>query len=259
VGAKPDSLTDCLNFGNPEKPEQLYDFQEVVKGMGDIAKYLKIPFPSGNVSFYNESAFSVVPPTAVVLGVGIVDDIRKCVTTDLKSNGDLLFQIGATGPEMGGSEYYAVMGGVSADVPGVEKALLKRSVDALVKAIDKGMVAASHDIATGGLAVTLAEMCIGGDIGCKVDLSKIDAKDGSKIGTRERLFAETNTRWVVAIPEGKKKAFINHMKKAKVPTFEIGKVGGDHLDIKAGKQKVTKLNVSKIRDVWSQAFSKMLG
>lgn len=259
VGAMPDSFTDCLNFGNPEKPEQLYDFQEVVKGMGDIAKYLKIPFPSGNVSFYNESAASAVPPTAVVLGVGIVKDVRKCVTTDLKEKGDLLFQIGDTGAEMGGSEYYGVMGGVSPEVPGVDRSLLKRSVEALVKAIEKGMVAACHDVATGGLAVTLAEMCMGGDIGCKVDLSKIGAKKGAKIGTRERLFTETNTRWVVAIPEGKKKAFIDHMKKVKVPTFEVGKVSGDHMEIKAGKQKVSKLKVSKMRDVWSQAFSKMLG
>jgi phosphoribosylformylglycinamidine synthase len=259
VGARPDSMTDCLNFGNPEKPDQLYDFHEVVKGMGEVAKYLKLPFPSGNVSFYNESNVSVVPPTAVVLGVGIVKDIYKCITSDLKAEGDVLYQVGDTGPEMGGSEYLALRKGWSNDVADVDKKLLKSSVEAVVSAIEKGHVVACHDISTGGLAVTLAEMCMGGDIGAKVDIGDIKPRKDEKLGKMELLFSETNTRWVVEVPAKSTKAFEGLMKKAGVPIHDIGAVGGKELSITMGKAKVTKIAVDKMRGVWSQAFSKMLG
>jgi phosphoribosylformylglycinamidine synthase len=268
VGARPDSMTDCLNFGNPEKPDHLYAFHEVVKGMGEVAKYLKLPFPSGNVSFYNESPFSVVPPTAVVLGIGIVKDINKCTTTDLKDEGDILYQIGDTGTEMGGSEYYALRKGSSPDVPDVSRSLLKRSVEGVVKAIEKGQIVACHDISTGGLAITLAEMCMGGDIGAKVDIKGIAKKKAKKKkkdkeekgpGITELLFSESNTRWVAEIPSKKRSAFEAAMKKAKVPFHEIGTVGGDSLHIRASGRSVAKIKVKKMRDAWSQAFSKMLG
>jgi phosphoribosylformylglycinamidine synthase len=259
VGAVPDSLTDCLNFGNPEKPEHLYDFEEVVRGMGVVARAMKIPFPSGNVSFYNESQISVVPPTAVVLGCGIVKDIRKCVTADLKAAGGLLYQIGETGAEMGGSEYYAQSGGLSPKAPPVDTDKLGRSVDAIVKAIEKGLVAASHDIGTGGLAVTIAEMCMGGDIGTTVDLAAIKAPTGVKLGKAERLFSESNSRWVVEVDPKKQKAFEELMKKAGVTIYMLGKAGGKELVITDGKAPVAKLNVDAMRDVWSTAFSKMLG
>jgi phosphoribosylformylglycinamidine synthase II len=258
VGARPDSMTDCLNFGNPEKPEQLYDFHEVVKGMGEVADHLKIPFPSGNVSFYNESAFSVVPPTAVVLGVGIVKDIGKCTTTDLKEKDAILYQVGDTGPEMGGSEYYTIRKGWSNDVPDVDPKLLKKAIEAMVTAIEKGLVSSCHDISTGGLAVALAEMCMGGDMGCSVDISTV-GKGNKKLGPTEVLFSEGNTRWVAEVSPRKEDRFLAHMKKAGVPVHRLGTVGGDQLAIRSGKTKVATLKVSKMRDLWSQALSRMLG
>ena len=255
VGAMPDSLTDCLNFGNPEKPEHLYDFEEVVRGMGDVARALELPFPSGNVSFYNESQISVVPPTAVVLGCGIVKDLRKCVTTDLKAAGNLLYQIGETRSEMGGSEYYALNGGVSPKAPPVDIKGLENSVNTLVKAIEKGLIAACHDISTGGLAVTVAEMCMGGDLGASVDIGALK----SKLGKAERLFSESNSRWVLEVDPKKQKAFEEAFKKAGVPFFLLGKVGGKELVITDGKNQVATLKVDVMREGWSTAFSKMLG
>jgi phosphoribosylformylglycinamidine synthase len=255
----PDSMTDCLNFGNPENPEHLYDFEEVVRGMGDVARALKIPFPSGNVSFYNESQISVVPPTAVVLGCGIVNDIRKCVTSDMKCAGDLLYMVGETGAQMGGCEYYALNGGVSPKAPPVDSDQLKKSVDAMVKGIEKGLLMASHDIGTGGLAVTVAEMCMGGDLGAAVDLAAMGALKGAKLGRAERLFSESNGRWVVEVDPKKQKAFEEHMNKASVPVFMLGKAGGKELVLNDGKNRVATLKVDVMREAWSTAFSKMLG
>src|SRR5256885_8987851 len=105
VGARPHALTNCLNFGNPEKPDRLWSFREAVRGIGSTAKALGLPIPSGNVSFYNESARGPCPPTPVVMGVGIVDDLRRCVTSDCKKAGDPLVLVGTTRAELGGSEY----------------------------------------------------------------------------------------------------------------------------------------------------------
>ncbi|GAG32487.1 unnamed protein product, partial [marine sediment metagenome] len=111
VGAQPDSLLDCLNFGNPEKPERMGEFYEACRGLGDVARALRLPFVSGNVSFYNESVKTAVPPTPGLLGIGIVDDIRTCVTVDFKHEGNPVYLVGKqTEKELGGSEYYKTLG-----------------------------------------------------------------------------------------------------------------------------------------------------
>src|SRR5207237_1003309 len=104
VGARPHSLANCLNFGNPEKPDRLWAFREAVRGLGTTAKALGLPIPSGNVSFYNESSLGPCPPTPVVLGVGIVEDLRVCVTSDFKVAGDPVVLVGTTAAGLGGAE-----------------------------------------------------------------------------------------------------------------------------------------------------------
>ena len=147
-------------------------------------------------------------------------------------------------------------GGVSPKAPPVDTDRLKRSVDAMVKAVEKGLVVASHDIGTGGLAVTIAEMCMGGDLGASVD---IGAMKDPKVGRAERLFSESNARWVVEVDPKRQKAFEEHMTKAGVPVFMMGKAGGNELVLTDGKNKVATLKVDAMREAWSTAFSKMLG
>src|SRR2546426_1133973 len=164
VGANPHSLTNCLNFGNPEKPDRLWFFREAARGIGTTAKALGIPIPSGNVSFYNESAQGPCPPTPVVLGVGIVEDLRQCVTSDFKRTGDPVVLVGSTQAELGGSEYLRLREG-TAPAPTVDPLGLRASTEHLLRAIHGGTVAAAHDLSHGGLAVAASEMCLGGDIG----------------------------------------------------------------------------------------------
>ena len=135
-------MLDCLNFGNPEKPHKMGEFYEACRGLGDTAKDLKLPFISGNVSFYNESVKTAVPPTPEILGIGIVIDIRKCVTSDFKKDGNPVYLAGKeTKKEMGGSEYYKILDLDGGIVPKTDTKLLKNCMDGILTAIEKEYVA----------------------------------------------------------------------------------------------------------------------
>jgi len=250
VGARPHSFTNCLNFGNPEKPDRLWQFREVVRGMGEVAEALRIPIPSGNVSFYNESPAGAVIPTAAILGCGIVRDIRKCVTSDLKAEGNTVALIGSTRPEMGGSEYYRLTGGYSHKVPDVSVPVLKASLDVVTGGIERGAIVACHDVSDGGLAVALAEMCIGGDVGAEIELP---ANDGLRSDVR--LFSESNTRWVVELRKGREKLL---PRDRNVKVARLGTVTGHTLSISARRDLVS-LDVSKLAESFNNTLWRALG
>jgi phosphoribosylformylglycinamidine synthase len=221
VGARPHSFSNCLNYGNPEIPERLGEFHETVKGLGEVAEALNLPTPSGNVSFYNETDFETVLPTATLLGVGMIQDVRQSITSDLKGSGNILYLIGRTGPEMGGSAYYRMMGASSPRVPDVDIQALKDSMDALLSAMAEGLVRSCHDISDGGLAAAVSEMCIGGQIGAAIDL------DGTgELRTDKKLFSESNTRWLVEIEPANAPVFESIF--GELPAFRIGEIGGDN-------------------------------
>ncbi|HKW42675.1 MAG TPA: phosphoribosylformylglycinamidine synthase subunit PurL, partial [Thermoplasmata archaeon] len=192
VGARPHALTNCLNFGNPEKPDRLWYFREAVRGIGTTAKTLGVPIPSGNVSFYNESPRGPSPPTPVVMGVGVVDDLRQCVTSDFKKPGDPVVLIGTTAAEIGGSEYLRVRRAGSGPVPSVDPNGLRVAADDLLEATKAGTVAACHDVSHGGLVIAAAEMCLGGDLGADLKTSAMDPMRWDL-----QLFSESNGRWLV--------------------------------------------------------------
>jgi phosphoribosylformylglycinamidine synthase II len=200
VGATPDSLLDCLNFGNPEKPERMGEFYEACRGLGDIGKALDLPFVSGNVSFYNESVKTAVPPTPEIFAVGIVEDIRNCVTSDFKKEGNLVYLVGkSTEKELGGSEYYHLMKIQGGFVPKTDPEVLKDCMKGLLSCMKKQYIAACHDLSEGGLGVCLAEMAIGGNIGATIDVSEVK----KELRTDFKLFSESNSRWVVEVDKEK--------------------------------------------------------
>jgi phosphoribosylformylglycinamidine synthase len=251
VGARPHSFADCLNFGNPEKPAQLGDFYEAARGLGDCAKALGVPYVSGNVSFYNESGTSAVPPTPTILGVGIVEDIRKCVTIDLKKEGGTIYLIGDTKEELGGSAYLDLVGGKSALVPKVDFKVLKQSLDELISAIDSGLVSACHDLSDGGLGVCISEMCVGGNCGVEIDITDIAA-----LRSDFKLFSESNTRWLVEVKPGKEQDVEG---KITVPLYKIGKVGGPNLKITDSGRTLIDLDINEIKNTWGEALWKLMG
>ena len=250
VGGMPHSLTDCLNFGNPEKPERLGEFREAVRGIGDVASVLNLAVPSGNVSFYNETARGACLPTATVLGVGIVPDIRKCVTTDLKEEGGPLYLLGDTKQEMAGSALFRLLGGRGGEVPGVISSSLASSMSALLDCMDRGLVRSCHDLSDGGLGVSLAEMCIGGDLGANVDLKGI--KD---LPSTVKLFSESHSRWLVEVDKRKEDEWLQKMK---APCTRIGTVGGKVLVIE-DNDVLVDVEVGELRRSWSEPLWKLLG
>ncbi|MDD5503006.1 MAG: phosphoribosylformylglycinamidine synthase subunit PurL [Candidatus Thermoplasmatota archaeon] len=272
VGAVPHSYTNCLNFGNPEKAERFGVFHEAVRGLGDASRAMSIPCPSGNVSLYNESHHSSIKPTMSVLGAGIVEDIRQCVTTDFKSEGNSIYILGKTREEFGGSSYSRLTGN-EGNVPKVDLDILKKSVPAVVKAIRSGCIAACHDVSDGGLGVAVAEMCIGGDVGAEIDLGAMDegrwectqkgvwkyapTRDEKKLPTEAKLFAESATRWVFEVKKGQEHEFETIMNGLKL--YRIGKVCGDSLKMFEDGKAVIDENVEKLRDTWTNPFWKQMG
>jgi len=249
VGASPHSLTNCLNFGNPEKPDRLWSFREAVRGIGSSAKALGIPIPSGNVSFYNESSRGPCPPTPVVLGVGIVEDLRHCVTSDFKHAGDPVVLVGSTHAELGGSEYLRLRGG-TAPVPSVDSMGLRASMDHLLRAIRAGTVAAAHDLSHGGLAVAAAEMCLGGDLGANLKTTAMDPMRWDV-----QLFSESNGRWLLEVTKDRYEAFTHLMEG--IPTTYLGTTGGRSLDLARGRQW-TSLAVPVMRKVWTETIPRQV-
>jgi phosphoribosylformylglycinamidine synthase len=202
VGARPDAFTNCLNFGNPEDPEVLGDFSAVTAGLASAARALGFAVPSGNVSFYNGGLGAGIPPTPVLLATGLVRDLRRAVTSDLKEAGSALFLLGKSSPDLGGSLWARRHDLAGVRIPPTAPADLRKLGERLVRGIEAGMVRAAHDVSDGGLAVTLAEMSFGGGLGFEVDLAATGLKSA---GTA--LAAEGRSRFVVEVPAGAEDRF----------------------------------------------------
>ncbi|HVL47236.1 MAG TPA: phosphoribosylformylglycinamidine synthase subunit PurL [Candidatus Thermoplasmatota archaeon] len=250
VGARLDSVADNLNLANPQRPNRMWETEEATRGLGDAARALGVPFISGNVSMYNESPTTPIPPTPTLLGAGLVKDIRKCVTTDLKKKGAKLYLVGVTRDEMGGSEFNRLLGLKSNRVPRVDFRVTKVWSEALVTAIEKGLVAAAHDVSAGGLAVAVSEMAFGGDLGATVKIPEDVRADVA-------LFSESNTRWVVEAKDPKK--LEAHFRKAGAPLALLGAVGGRDLVFKQGRSTVAKLALVDARRAWTEALPRLVG
>ncbi|MGC1121586.1 MAG: phosphoribosylformylglycinamidine synthase subunit PurL [Candidatus Methanofastidiosia archaeon] len=244
VGAVPHSLADCLNFGNPEKPERLGDFVQVAQGLHLVASAMGISFVSGNVSFYNESHSGAIPPTPTILGVGIIKDIRRAVTADLKASGNSLYQVGAAEKEMGGSEYYQVRAVTGTQVPRTSPNILKRRISALLTAMEKGFVASCHDVSHGGLGICLTEMALGGNLGVSVTI------DDKNLETA--LFSESPSRWVVEVIRGKEEEFEQVLGE---DAHRIGVVTDESFTI----TPVVTLSLDQVRTAWQSPLWRMMG
>ena len=249
VGARPHAFTDCLNFGNPEIPERLGEFREAVRGLGDICRKLGLPIPSGNVSMYNEAPGGKhILPTPMILGCGLIDDVRKSVSADFKEAGNRIYSVGKTKDEMAGSLLFRKFGGEGGVVPEVDGDNLVDMMDRLLSAMGKGLVRACHDCSDGGLGVAVAEMCISGDVGASLDLDGMGDLDNSR-----KLYSESNTRWIAEVPEDKAAEFESILGDGAVC---IGKVGGERLTVKG---TTIDLTVEELRKAWNDPVWKIMG
>ena len=200
VGGRRIALLDNFTWGNPEKPDRLGSLVKACQACYDFAKAYKTPFISGKDSLYNESPQGPVTPTLLITAIGIIPDIRAAITMDLKAPGNLIYIIGETLQELGGSEYYRLMGFLGCSVPKVRTKKSRKAFKALIKAMDLGLVSACHDLSEGGLAVSAAEMAFTGGYGVELDLREVPRE---KDLNREDLilFSESNSRFLVEVPQ----------------------------------------------------------
>jgi len=246
VGARPDSLTDCLCFGNPEKPARMGEFRAACEGLAKAAETLDLPFVSGNVSFYNETAEGAIPPTPVLVGVGLVEDVRRCVTSDLKADGEI-WLVGETRAELGGSLYYTHRDARCPAVPTVDLDTFPARMEALLAAIAADEVVACHDLSSGGLGIALAEMCIGGGYGADVALPGTLRPDLA-------LFSESNGRWLVQVRPGCEAAFaarFDHATRLGAPASQ--------LTFHRAGAVLLEQPVETLRTAWDSALPTRLG
>jgi phosphoribosylformylglycinamidine synthase subunit PurL len=256
VGSKPDSLLDCLNFGNPEKPERMGEFYEALRGMGNIARELSLPFMSGNVSFYNEAVKSAVPPTPEIMGIGLIEDVRKSITTPFKREEEIIYIIGKkTTEEFGGSEYFHLMKINGGNVPKTDIDLLKKCMDGLLKVMENGLVSACHDVSEGGLAVCISEMAMGNEIGAHINLSKIPGSGREDV----LLFSETVTRWVASVPKKHKKQFETILSQTDTPFSLIGKTQGKKVCFEQNGIRLIDADISLLHDHWTRGIASIMG
>jgi phosphoribosylformylglycinamidine synthase len=218
------AITNCLNFGNPTRPEVFYQFKEAVAGMGEACRALGTPVTGGNVSLYNESPSGAVYPTPVIGMVGLIDDVSHITRATFQQDGDAILLLGEVGGELGASEYLATIhGAVLGPPPRCDAAREKLVIDVLLESIRSGVVSSAHDCSDGGLAVALAECCIANlerQSGAEVDLSS-----WAHLPNRAILFGESQGRIVLSSPVPERILAI--AAAAGVPCVEIGKVRRD--------------------------------
>lgn len=245
VGAEPAAITDCLNYGSPEKPEVYYSFVESVRGLADACKEFEIPVVSGNVSFYNESFGQAIYPTPAIGIVGVVEDLDYLCTPDFKDEGDTIILLGETYDELGGSEYLKLMHEtVAGDIPALDIETEIAVQKAVRTAIKRELINAAHDCSEGGLAIALAKMCIDGAIGAEVTLD-------DDLSNAASLFAESQSRIVVALADDKVEEFVSLLVEDSVPFSVIGVVGGDELII----EDKLRLDLEEISDIYENSLS----
>jgi phosphoribosylformylglycinamidine (FGAM) synthase-like enzyme len=224
TGARPLAVTNCLNFGSPEDLAVMWQFAEAVRGLADGCAALGVPVTGGNVSFYNQTGTAAIHPTPVVGVLGVHDDVRRRLGIGFGPGAAArarLVLLGRTGPEFGGSAWAHVLHGhLGGRPPAPDFDAERRLAGLLAAAAAAGLLAAAHDLSDGGLAVALAESCLRGGTGCRVELP------GDPFTW---LFSESAGRAIVAVRPGAEAAFDELRAAHGVPGETIGRVGGDSL------------------------------
>lgn len=255
-GAEPAALTDCLNFGNPEKPDRFWQFKNCVEGIAHACNFLKIPVVSGNVSFYNESPKRAIYPTPTIGMIGIIDDVRKICTQYFKKEKEIIVLLGTCKEELGGSEYLKeVRKLIKGDAPDLDLQLEQAVQQTALEAIRRGLTSSAHDCSEGGLAVALAECCVSNKenmIGAVIDSLIFDIRRDAL------LFGESQSRIILSC----RNEFINEIRdiagRNSVPFQIIGRTGGKEFNILNGRRELINLPIRKISEKWANSLQSLI-
>ena len=252
------ALLDNFSWGNTSKPECLGGLVRASRGCYDIALYYGTPFISGkdslNNEFKTEDKTIAIPPTLLISAICVMPDVSKAISMDVKSPGNLIYIIGMTKNELGGSHYYYTHGFVGNSVPKVDTETAKRTMDLLANATGKGLVRSCHDCSEGGIAVTAAEMSFAGGYGMELDLSQVPVEEGI-VRDDVVLFAESNTRFVVEVEQQKQREF-----EATIEGTSYGRIGkvveNDMFTVLSmSGEKVISEKIADLKEAWQATLT----
>ncbi len=253
VGAKPIAVTNCLNFGNPMKPEVFWQFHRAADGMSEACRKLGTPVTGGNVSFYNENPRGAIYPTPTIGMVGILEDIGKRVPSFFKKEGDFIYLIGTTYDELGGSQYLLTVHGLRKGMPPRLNLDFELKLQNFLQACASDrLLHSAHDLSEGGLAVALAEClfgCAGKPMGAEVNLPQ----SGLRIDSL--LFSESQSRVLVSIAREEENSFEKKVHSSAIPFQQIGVVTRDHLKIGSW----IELSSRELEQTYRQAIPRRMG
>ncbi|GEB33256.1 MULTISPECIES: phosphoribosylformylglycinamidine synthase subunit PurL [Brevibacillus] len=252
-GAEPLAITDCLNFGSPEKPEVFWQFEKACEGMSEACVALDSPVIGGNVSFYNERSGDAIYPTPTVGMVGLITDVDHITTQDFKNEGDVIILLGDTFAELGGSEYQKLVTGAISGRPPQLDLTKEAAVQKLVlTAIRQGLVNSAHDLSEGGLGVALAESCFGKNIGAQVELT-------SDLRTDVLLFSESQSRILLSASKEQAEAIVALAGEHGVPAAKIGTIGGERLVVTVNGTEAINASTQEVKAAWKDAIPCLIG
>jgi phosphoribosylformylglycinamidine synthase II len=247
-GAEPLAITDNLNFGSPEKPEVFWQMEKSVDGMAEACRVLETPVIGGNVSLYNENKKGAIYPTPVVGMVGLVHDIDHITTQEFKAEDDVIFLLGETKAEIGGSEFqYAVHGVTEGRPPEIDLAIEHKLHVTVLNVIQQGLVASAHDLSEGGLAAALAEASFGRGLGANVTFE-------TNLRPDLALFSESQSRILLSAKPELADKLAATLTLEGIPLQRLGKVTGDRLKITIGGHDAIDTSIAELRHEWKEAI-----
>jgi phosphoribosylformylglycinamidine synthase len=258
AGARPLAATNCLNFGNPERPAIMWQLAQAVEGIGEACRALGTPITGGNVSLYNETDGRAIYPTPVIGVIGLLEHADRVVTRRFQAAGDVVLLLGEGRGELGGSEYLKLVDGSVRGVPPVLDLDAERALQVLLAdlAADR-LVRSAHDCSDGGLAVTLAECCFDTDgIGADVSIERVAVAKAETINLAAALFGESASRVVVSAAPEAVSEVVKKAADAGVPARIIGRTGGRSLCIAVGGSVVVDVTLVDAERAWSDALQK---
>jgi len=251
-GGKPLAITDCLNFGNPTKPEVFWQFKKCVQGIAEVSRFLDIPVTGGNVSFYNENPKGAIDPTPMIGMLGIIEDINLLCTPYFKKDKDLILLLGECKNEIGGSEFLKIIYNLKLGIPPRVNLKEEKAIqNTCLELIQNKLINSAHDLSEGGLAVALAECCIldsGNKQGAKIFIPR------SNLRNDVFLFGETQSRILISSHPHNFSLIREIAEKNKVPLLKIGEVGGDKLIILREDRELINLNIDELENIWKMAI-----
>lgn len=247
VGGKPLAITNCLNFGNPQKPEIMGQIVRSIQGITEACKKLDYPVISGNVSLYNETDGKAIQPTPAIGGVGLLKDLHKRASMNFKSVGDEIFVIGKTNGYIGSSLFEREILGIEKRnaPPKVDLDEEKKNAEFVRNMITASIVSTCHDISDGGLLIAAFEMCYK-DLTCELDISELKAT--SSASDNELFFGEDQSRYIVAIDPSLVNEFKKNAKENNIAIYKIGTVIKDKLKLLANNEEAEIIELKKINE-----------